>query len=80
MEHCKGEIKTNYMLGKTYSPSKKSTFTTVDHGLTMKMLVFESILQIFMIRNVLKRRRECGTYLATACRHRRRLKMQKRDE
>ena len=31
-------------------------------------------------RNVLKRRRECGTYLATACRHRRRLKMQKRDE
>ena len=33
-----------------------------------------------MIRNVLKRRRECGTYLATARRHRRRLKMQKRDE
>ena len=32
------------------------------------------------IRNVLKRRRECGTYLATARRHRRRLKMQKRDE
>ena len=33
-----------------------------------------------VIRNVLKRRRECGTYLATARRHRRRLKMQKRDE
>ena len=33
-----------------------------------------------MLRNVLKRRRECGTYLATARRHRRRLKMQKRDE
>ena len=33
-----------------------------------------------LIRNVLKRRRECGTYLATARRHRRRLKMQKRDE
>ena len=33
-----------------------------------------------MIRNVLTRRREYGTYLATACRHRRRLKMQKRDE
>ena len=33
-----------------------------------------------MIRNVLARRREYGTYLATACRHRRRLKMQKRDE
>ena len=30
--------------------------------------------------SVLKRRRECGTYLATARRHRRRLKMQKRDE
>ena len=30
--------------------------------------------------NVSKRRRECGTYLATARRHRRRLKMQKRDE
>ena len=33
-----------------------------------------------MIRNVLTRRREYGTYLATACRLRRRLKMQKRDE
>ena len=33
-----------------------------------------------MIRNVLKRRREYGTYLATARRHRRRIKMQKRDE
>ena len=33
-----------------------------------------------MIRNVLTRRREYGTYLATARRHRRRLKMQKRDE
>ena len=33
-----------------------------------------------MIRNVLTRRREYGTYLATAGRHRRRLKMQKRDE
>ena len=32
------------------------------------------------IRNVLTRRREYGTYLATARRHRRRLKMQKRDE
>ena len=31
-----------------------------------------------MIKNVLKRRRECGTYLATARRHRRRLKMKKR--
>jgi len=30
--------------------------------------------------HVLKRRRECGTYLATARRHRRRLKMQNRDE
>ena len=28
-----------------------------------------------MIKNVLKRRRECGTYLATARRHHRRLKM-----
>ena len=32
------------------------------------------------LRNVLTRRREYGTYLATARRHRRRLKMQKRDE
>ena len=31
-------------------------------------------------RKVLTRRREYGTYLATARRHRRRLKMQKRDE
>ena len=31
-------------------------------------------------RNVLTRRREYSTYLATARRHRRRLKMQKRDE
>ena len=28
-----------------------------------------------MIKNVLKRRKECGTYLATACRHRWRVKM-----
>ena len=33
-----------------------------------------------IIRNVLTRRREYGTYLATARRHRRRIKMQKRDE
>ena len=33
-----------------------------------------------IIRNVLTRRREYGTYLATAHRHRRRIKMQKRDE
>ena len=33
-----------------------------------------------VLRNVLTRRREYGTYLATARRHRRRLKMQKRDE
>ena len=31
-----------------------------------------------MIRNVLTKRREYGTYLATARRHRRRIKMQKR--
>ena len=35
---------------------------------------------VVMIRNVLTRRREYGTYLATARRHRRRIKMQKRDE
>ena len=34
----------------------------------------------FLMRNVLTRRREYGTYLATARRHRRRIKMQKRDE
>ena len=33
-----------------------------------------------MIKNVLKRRRECGTYLATARRYRRRLKMMKKVE
>jgi hypothetical protein len=33
-----------------------------------------------MIKNVLKRRRESGTYLATVRRHRRRLKMKKIDE
>ena len=37
-------------------------------------------LFITVIRNVLTRRREYGTYLAIAHRHRRRLKMQKRDE
>ena len=36
--------------------------------------------KIIIIRNVLTRRREYGTYLATARRHRGRLKMQKRDE
>ena len=30
-------------------------------------------------KNALKRRRECGTYLATARRHHRRLKMMKKD-
>ena len=35
---------------------------------------------LFWERNVLTRRREYGTYLATARRHRRRIKMQKRDE
>ena len=33
-----------------------------------------------IIKNVLKRRKECSTYLATARRHRRRLKMKMRDE
>ena len=33
-----------------------------------------------VIITILTRRREYGTYLATARRHRRRLKMQKRDE
>jgi len=33
-----------------------------------------------MIKDILKRRSECGTYLATARRHQRRLKMKKRDE
>ena len=41
--------------------------------------IIQSYLTI-MIRNVLTRRREYGTYLATARRHRRRIKMQKRDE
>ena len=35
---------------------------------------------LIMIINVIKRRRECGTYLATARRDRRRLKMMKKDE
>ena len=41
---------------------------------------FQRVLTIFKIKNVLKRRRECGTYLATARRHHRRLKMMKKDE
>ena len=41
---------------------------------------YEKVKTFKYLRNVLKRRRECGTYLATARRHRRRLKMQKRDE
>ena len=50
----------------------------------INMTIFPSskydVLVHVIIRNELKRRRECGTYLATARRHRRRLKMQKRDE
>ena len=42
--------------------------------------LYESQNVLIMIRNVLTRRREYGTYLATARRHRRRIKMQKRDE
>ena len=38
------------------------------------------LITLLVSRNVLTRRREYGTYLATARRHRRRLKMQKRDE
>ena len=45
-----------------------------------KVSIKRNLCTNLMIRNVLTRRREYGTYLATARRHRRRLKMQKRDE
>ena len=38
------------------------------------------VVLFILMKNVLTRRREYGTYLATARRHRRRIKMQKRDE
>ena len=38
--------------------------------------LFDQLPMYHMIRNVLTRRREYGTYLATARRHRRRIKMQ----
>ena len=46
----------------------------------VKVLYLIIIFHPVMIKNVLKRRRECGTYLATARRYRRRLKMKKKDE
>ena len=33
-----------------------------------------------LIKNVLKRRKECGTYLATACRHRWSVKMTMKND
>ena len=42
--------------------------------------VLENMFNMRTDTNVLTRRREYGTYLATARRHRRRIKMQKRDE
>ena len=53
------------------------------HERILKRLVqfiFLFTVSTYYLLNVLKRRRECGIYLATARRHRRRLKMQKRDE
>ena len=46
--------------------------------LSLLYIVLFSSLSSSLFRS--KRRRECGTYLATAHRHRRRPKMQKRDE
>ena len=52
-------------------------------GVNIHSPSFDRFLRVskhLKIRNVLTRRREYGTYLATARRHRRRIKMQKRDE
>ena len=42
--------------------------------------VYLNLIMFVTKGNLLTRRREYGTYLATARRHRRRIKMQKRDE
>ena len=56
----------------------------IDKSQVMRVSRSNESLQIKVnnreLRNVLTRRREYGTYLATARRHRRRIKMQKRDE
>jgi hypothetical protein len=50
-------------------------------ALTDEQQRLHKILKFLLVtENVLKRRRECGTYLATARRHHRRLKMKKRYE
>ena len=59
-------------------PIKFWGFSSVFHLIWSTIAMFT--LAAHMIRNVLTRRREYGTYLATARRHRRRIKMQKRDE
>jgi hypothetical protein len=54
----------------------------ISHTFLYLILLYRKLLRhigVYMIRNVLNRRRECGTYLATARRQRRRLKMLKRD-
>ena len=68
-------------------PPRKSRMRLAKHKCKFqsRMRLAKHFIPIFVllfvyIRSVLKRRRECGTYLATARRHRRRLKMQKRDE
>ena len=50
------------------------------HIIKNMTLQFKESLGLYNDKNVLKRRRECGTYLATAHRHRRRIKMKRRDE
>ena len=50
------------------------------HMLTPPFICISCLGKYTFNINVLTRRREYGTYLATAHRHRRRIKMQKRDE
>ena len=66
------QLELNYLY---FPPSFHLTVRWKDGGNKGKL-----ILTKINISNVLTRRREYGTYLATARRHRRRIKMQKRDE
>ena len=61
---------------------KESLAVHMSEGMSIRLAVHisEGNSSNTIIRNVLTRRREYGTYLATARRHRRRIKMQKRDE
>ena len=63
----------------TFSTKNKNELNK-GRNVQQQLAEIRPINKVGKIRNILTRRREYGTYLATARRHCRRLKMQKRDE